>query len=196
MVYVCCTCGAQFEGFSAPSCCPICEDERQYVGNNGQQEWILQEDLLKDHENVIKEEEHSVTGIGTQPSFAIGQRALLLQTGMHVALCDRSRKLPSWHVCPGSLANRCMRQPRCFAGRGNILWDCINGLTAETKRRVQEMGGIQAIAISHPHFYTGMADWAAAFDAPVYIHELDKQWVTQPSDKIQHWTGAQCAAHD
>ena len=79
MVHVCCACGAQFEG--CPSCCLICEDERQYVGNNGQQTWISQEELLKKHENVIKEEEPSVTGIGTQPSFAIGQRALLLQTG-------------------------------------------------------------------------------------------------------------------
>ena len=78
----------------------------------------------------------------------------------------------------------------CCAGGGNILWDCINVLTADTKRRVEELGGIQAIAISHPHFYTGMADWAAAFDAPIYIHELDKQWVTQPSNHIEYWTGA------
>ena len=82
----------------------------------------------------------------------------------------------------------------CLADGGNILWDCINVLTADTKRRIQELGGIQAIAISHPHFYTGMANWAAAFDAPIYIHELDKHWVTQSSDRIQHWTGALSAA--
>ena len=35
----------------------------------------------KKHENVWKEEEAGVIGIGTQPSFAIGQRALLIQTG-------------------------------------------------------------------------------------------------------------------
>lgn len=81
----------------------------------------------------------------------------------------------------------------CCAAGGNILWDCVNTLTADTKRKVQELGGIQAIAISHPHFYTGMADWAAAFDATVYIHEFDKQFVTQPSDNIQYWTGAQHA---
>ena len=75
-------------------------------------------------------------------------------------------------------------------GSGNILWDCINVLTPETKERIQQLGGIQAIAISHPHFYTGMAAWAEAFDAPVYVHEKDRQWVTQPSERITFWSGA------
>lgn len=33
-----------------------------------------------EHSNVIKLIEPNLTGIGTQPSFAIGQRALLVQT--------------------------------------------------------------------------------------------------------------------
>ena len=43
--------------------------------------------------------------------------------------------------------------------------------------------------MSHPHYYTAMADWADAFGAPVHIHELDREWVTQPSDRIHYWTG-------
>jgi hypothetical protein len=62
-------------------------------------------------------------------------------------------------------------------------------LTADTKEAVRKLGGIKAMAVSHPHFYTAMADWAAEFDAPVYVHELDKEWVTQPSERIQFWTG-------
>lgn len=54
---------------------------------------------------------------------------------------------------------------------------------------MRKLGGIKAIAISHPHFYTGMADWAAHFGATVYVHELDREWVTKPSDHIHHWTG-------
>ena len=80
-VYVCVTCGAQFpESSAAPSACPICEDERQYVRKGGQK-WITRTELFDQHDNVWQEEEPGVTGIGTQPSFAIGQRALLVQTG-------------------------------------------------------------------------------------------------------------------
>lgn len=75
-------------------------------------------------------------------------------------------------------------------GEGNLLWDCINVLTEQTKEQVRKLGGIKAIAISHPHFYTGMADWAAEFGAAVYVHKLDKEWVTTPSGHVHYWTGA------
>ena len=42
-----------------------------------------------------------------------------------------------------------------FAGDGNVLWDCINVLTPQTVKEIRSRGGIKAIAISHPHFYTG-----------------------------------------
>ena len=76
-----------------------------------------------------------------------------------------------------------------------MLWDCINCLKADTISRIRELGGIQGIAISHPHFYTGMADWAAEFDCPVYVHEKDRQWVTQPSKHIKFWTGKNANSH-
>lgn len=37
---------------------------------------------------------------------------------------------------------------------GNILWDMISYLSAETEKRIKDLGGIQAIAISHPHYYS------------------------------------------
>lgn len=78
--YICVTCGAQFaETPQPPDYCPICEDERQYVGPQGQQ-WTTLEALRSDHRNVFKLEEPGLTGIGTEPGFAIGQRALLLQS--------------------------------------------------------------------------------------------------------------------
>ena len=79
------------------------------------------------------------------------------------------------------------------AGSGNILWDCINVLQPETARHLHDLGGIQAIAISHPHFFGGIATWAEEFDAPVYIHEKDKRWVTEPNTYIQPWSGLHSA---
>ncbi len=78
--FVCSTCGVQFAETSAPPArCPICEDARQYIGWNGQQ-WTTVQDLCRDHHNVIRAEDPSIIGIGTEPKFAIGQRALLIQT--------------------------------------------------------------------------------------------------------------------
>ena len=45
---------------------------------------------------------------------------------------------------------------------GNVLWDCVALLDADTRKRISELGGIHAIAISHPHYYTTMAEWSRA----------------------------------
>src|SRR5690242_15725712 len=77
--WICKTCGAQFaQSQEPPSECPICRDQRQYVGFNGQQWTTLAQMLADGFHNVLKEEEPGLIGIGTQPSFAIGQRALLI----------------------------------------------------------------------------------------------------------------------
>lgn len=72
---------------------------------------------------------------------------------------------------------------------GNILWDCVALLDPATKEIINAFGGISAIAISHPHFYTTMQDWAHAFDAPVYLHKLDREWVMRPDEKLKFWEG-------
>lgn len=51
------------------------------------------------------------------------------------------------------------------------------------------MGDINAIALSHPHYYSTQVEWAEVFDASIYIHEDDKKWVTRPSERITFWAG-------
>lgn len=34
-----------------------------------------------------------------------------------------------------------------------------------------------------------VADWAAAFDCQVHIPAADRQWVTEPGDHINYWSG-------
>ncbi len=78
--FMCATCGVQYpDSEQPPEHCPICEDSRQYVGLDGQK-WTTLETLSSDHHNVIKEEELHLYGIGTEPRFCIGQRALLVQS--------------------------------------------------------------------------------------------------------------------
>ena len=152
--YICVTCGMQFARTdNPPQHCPICEDERQYVGRGGQQ-WTILEELSQSHENRIDRQEDNLYGIGTEPKFAIGQRALLIQSD-----------------------------------RGNVLWDCISLIDDRTIKEIEKLGGISAIAISHPHYYGSAVNWAKAFDVNVYLHEADRQWAMRPDPSIKFWQG-------
>lgn len=154
IAYICETCGTQFaESAAPPEACPICNDERQYIGARGQR-WLTPEELAQSHRNEIRALEPGLTGIGTTPAFAIGQRALLIETP-----------------------------------EGNVLWDCISLLDAETVAAVRERGGIAAIAISHPHYYSAMVEWGRAFDAPIYIHADEREWVLRPDPAVRFWEG-------
>jgi hypothetical protein len=151
--FVCATCGVQFAASEEPpSACPICEDPRQYVPEDGQR-WTTIAELARDHANEVREDGELV-GIGTRPSFAIGQRALLV---------------------PGA--------------EGNVLWDCITLLDDATAEEVDRRGGLAAIAISHPHYYSAMVEWAHRFDCPVLLHADDAEWIMRPDPAIELWTG-------
>jgi glyoxylase-like metal-dependent hydrolase (beta-lactamase superfamily II) len=79
--FICRTCGVQYAPTSTPpEHCPICEDERQYVGWNGQQWATLEELRSEDRRNVFEELEADLFSIVTRPQVAIGQRALIVQT--------------------------------------------------------------------------------------------------------------------
>ena len=73
---------------------------------------------------------------------------------------------------------------------GNVLWDCLSLIDQDTADRLADLGGIAAIAISHPHFYASMVDWSAAFgDVPIFLHEADAAFVCRPDPRITFWSG-------
>jgi hypothetical protein len=74
--YICVTCGTQFPPRAEPPVdCPICRDERQYVGHDGQR-WTTLDDLRRTHAAKIEEVEPGPLGVGIEPRFAIGQRGV------------------------------------------------------------------------------------------------------------------------
>jgi hypothetical protein len=73
--------------------------------------------------------------------------------------------------------------------QGNILWDCLTLIDDATIAIIEALGGLDAIAISHPHYYSRMQDWAHAFEAPVYLSAADREWVMRPDAEIQFWEG-------
>src|SRR4051812_10643649 len=72
---------------------------------------------------------------------------------------------------------------------GNVLWDCLSFLDDATIAIIRSFGGIKAIAISHPHFYSAMASWGRAFECPVLAHDDDRQWLTENDPCIEFWRG-------
>src|SRR5262245_18220417 len=86
--YLCVTCGMQYkESDAPPKSCPICEDERQYVGWEGQL-WTTLPKMRGKYRNVFKEEEKGLHSIHTQPQIGIGQRAFLVRTDRGNLLFD------------------------------------------------------------------------------------------------------------
>jgi glyoxylase-like metal-dependent hydrolase (beta-lactamase superfamily II) len=151
--FICATCGAQHApSDTPPERCAICEDARQYVPEDGQR-WTTPGQLGAEHRNEIRPE-GGYYGVGIEPSFAIGQRALLVPAG------DRT-----------------------------VLWDCVPLLDDEAAAAIERRGGLAAIAISHPHYYSGMVEWAHRFECPVYLHAADREWIMRPDPAIELWEG-------
>ncbi|MGJ4941496.1 MBL fold metallo-hydrolase [Bradyrhizobium sp. HKCCYLS1011] len=73
---------------------------------------------------------------------------------------------------------------------GCVMWDCVPLATDAAIAHVRSLGGLKAIAVSHPHFYGAVADWSEAFaGAPIYLHGDDRAFVTRPSPSIVAWSG-------
>jgi hypothetical protein len=73
---------------------------------------------------------------------------------------------------------------------GNVLWDCVSLIDQATIDLLGGLGGVSAIAVSHPHYYTSMIDWSHAFgNVPVYIHVADREWVQRPDPVVEFWSG-------
>jgi len=86
--FICVTCGTQYpESSRPPEFCVICSEERQYIGWQGQR-WTTMAELAGAHRNRIQPEGTGLVGIGTEPPFAIGQRALHLKTAAGGFLWD------------------------------------------------------------------------------------------------------------
>jgi glyoxylase-like metal-dependent hydrolase (beta-lactamase superfamily II) len=113
------------------------------------------DELRAKHKNVFAEKEPGVTEIYTQPSFAIGQRAFLIETP-----------------------------------QGNLLWDCIALLDDGTREFIRSRGGLKWMAISHPHYYTTMVEWAREFDCRVWLHARDREHVQRIDERLLFWDEA------
>lgn len=77
---ICTSCGTQFNtDFDKNANCPICSDDRQYVPEIGQS-WTTLESLRQNHCVLFRKLNDRLYELSIIPTFAIGQRALLVLT--------------------------------------------------------------------------------------------------------------------
>jgi hypothetical protein len=76
---ICTACGTQFPLEHAPELCSICTDDRQAVPEQGQS-WTTLNELSDNYGVITKKINDSLYELRIVPTFAIGQRALLIVT--------------------------------------------------------------------------------------------------------------------
>ena len=157
--FICMTCGVQYaEAESAPAHCAICEEERQYINAKGQR-WTTLAELRASHRNRIVEHEPGLTGIGSEPEFAIGQRALLV----HGAGSPPAAGV-LWD---------------CIS--------LVDDASAKAVRALGSVRAI-AISHPH-FYSSMIEWSRALGGVPVYLHAADRQWVMRPDPAIHFWEG-------
>jgi glyoxylase-like metal-dependent hydrolase (beta-lactamase superfamily II) len=72
---------------------------------------------------------------------------------------------------------------------GNFLWDMISYIDDETVAAIGELGGVQGIAVSHPHFYGVVVEYSKTFGAPIYIPAADREWFVRPDPAVEWFEG-------
>jgi hypothetical protein len=72
--------------------------------------------------------------------------------------------------------------------QGNVLWDLVAFIDQPTVDFINSKGGLKAIVISHPHFYTTHLEWARIFKCPVYVAADDAEWLNrEDKDGVRKW---------
>jgi glyoxylase-like metal-dependent hydrolase (beta-lactamase superfamily II) len=69
---------------------------------------------------------------------------------------------------------------------GNVLWDPVGYLDDDLVAAVRAVGGVAAVASSHPHMFGLQVEWSRAFDdAPVWVVAADAGWVQRPDPVVR-----------
>ncbi|OAL55956.1 hypothetical protein IQ07DRAFT_184575 [Pyrenochaeta sp. DS3sAY3a] len=165
---VCETCGTQFDVDLSehPETCRICDDPRQYVPASGQT-WtsLKKENRLQKNTFETDPNDARIHYISTKP---------LTAAELPPGLADASTTRKQLGIGERAILLQ-------TAG-GNVLWDLIAFLDQATIDFIQSKGGLKAIVISHPHFWTTHVEWAQVFGCPVYVSEADAEWFNRKDE--------------
>jgi hypothetical protein len=71
---------------------------------------------------------------------------------------------------------------------GNLLWDPNGYLDEDLIATIRQLGGVAAVAASHPHMFGVQVEWSHRFGGvPVYVQAADREWVQRDDPVIATW---------
>jgi hypothetical protein len=71
---------------------------------------------------------------------------------------------------------------------GNLLWDPTGYVDNALAADVAALGGLAAVASSHPHMFGVQVEWSRRFGGvPVYVQSADREWVQRVDPVISYW---------
>lgn len=75
-------------------------------------------------------------------------------------------------------------------GAGNLLWEPPGFVDQQMIEAATTLGGVAAVASSHPHLVGSSITWSRAFEGvPVFSARADQRWIRRPDDAIELWSG-------
>ncbi|KAF2132699.1 hypothetical protein P153DRAFT_333205 [Dothidotthia symphoricarpi CBS 119687] len=166
---ICTTCGTQYDVplSSPPPSCRICDDPRQYVPAAGQS-WTSLAASSPTQKNEFGTDPldpriHYITTSAVTPASLPPGLSDSTTTRKQLGIGERAILLQT--------------------DGGNVLWDLIAFIDEATVQFIKEKGGLKAIVISHPHFYTTHLEWARIFACPVYTSLDDETWLNRADNE-------------
>jgi hypothetical protein len=74
------------------------------------------------------------------------------------------------------------------SAEGNLLWDPTGYLDDQLVMALQQLGGVAAVAASHPHMFGAQVEWSRAFGGvPVYVQAADQEWLQRHDAVVTMW---------
>ena len=71
---------------------------------------------------------------------------------------------------------------------GNLLWDPTGYLDDDLVAALNEVGGVAAVAASHPHMFGVQVEWSHRFGGvPVYVQIADREWLQRDDPVVKVW---------
>ncbi|KAK1783870.1 beta-lactamase-like protein [Copromyces sp. CBS 386.78] len=174
---ICTACGTQHPHTSRTSLktCFICDDPRQFVPPSGQSFTTLSA-LRSSTSPKYKNEFHPYKYSSPQQKFEASHSSSQKEE-------DSEPKEPTLQELKQAELISITTTPKFGIGQRailiklpsgkHVLWDCIAFLDQDTITKIKQLGGVDAMVISHPHFYTTHLEWASAFNCPVWARLSD-----------------------
>ncbi len=71
---------------------------------------------------------------------------------------------------------------------GNLLWDTNGYLDDDLVATIHKLGGVAAVAASHPHMFGVQVEWSHRFGGvPVYVQAADREWLQRDDPVVATW---------